>query len=67
MAVSFNPLWKLLIDKKMKKKELARLAGVGEATIYRMVQGQNISTEVLEKICRVLDCNVQDILEFVDE
>ena len=67
MAVSFNPLWKLLIDKKMKKMELARLAGVGEATIYRMVQGQNISTEVLEKICRVLDCNVQDILEFVDE
>lgn len=65
MAVSFNPLWKMLIDRKMKKKELAKLSGVGEATIYRMVQGQNVSTEVLEKICRALDCRVGDIMEFV--
>ena len=65
MAVNFNPLWKMLIDRKMKKKELARLSGVGEATIYRMVQGQNVSTEVLEKICKALDCSVGDIMEFV--
>ncbi len=65
MAVSFNPLWKMLIDRKMKKKELARLSGVGEATIYRMVQGQNVSTEVLEKICKALDCSVGEIMEFV--
>ena len=65
MAVSFNPLWKMLIDRKMKKKELAKLSGVGEATIYRMVQGQNVSTEVLEKICKALDCSVGEIMEFV--
>ena len=65
MAVSFNPRWKRLIDRTMKKKELAKLSGVGEATLYRMVQGQNVSTEVLEKICRALDCRVGDIMEFV--
>lgn len=64
MAVSYNPLWKLLIDRKIQKKGLCEMAGISKGTINRMVRGENISVDVLEKICLALGCGVQDILDF---
>ena len=66
MAVSYKPLWKTLIDKNIKKKDLASLSGVSVPTISRMVQGHHVSTDTLERICVALGCELQDILEFVD-
>lgn len=67
MAVSFNRLWKLLIDVGMTKKDLADKADVSPATLTRMKNGDSVTTDVLEKICRVLGCEVSDIMEFVSE
>ena len=65
MAVSYKKLWKLLIDKDIKKKELSVMAGVSPATITKMGKGGHVTTEVLLKICTALECQVDDILEIV--
>ena len=67
MAVTYKKLWKLLIDKDMKKKELAALAGINPTTISKMSRGDNVTVEVLGKICSVLDCKLDDIMEFVPD
>lgn len=67
MTVSYKKLWKMLIDQNMKKSELARRAGIGNYTVCRMTAGRAASLAVIEKICRVLNCGVDDILEFVDD
>jgi DNA-binding Xre family transcriptional regulator len=67
MTVSYKKLWKLLIDKDMMKKDLQQQAGVSWATITKMSKGETVSTEVLMKICQVLDCNVGDIIDFVND
>ena len=67
MAVSYKKLWKLLIDKDIKKKDLSAKAGVSPATITKMGKGGHVTTEVLVKICNALNCNVNDILEFIPE
>ena len=64
--VDYRRLWKMLIDKNMKKKDLY-LSGVSPATITKMGQGGYVSGEVLEKLCLFLECGVDDILEFVPE
>lgn len=66
MTVSYKKLWKLLIDKDMMKKDLQQQAGVSWATITKMSKGETVSTEVLMKVCQVLDCNVGDIMDFVN-
>ena len=67
MAVSYNKLWKLLIDKNMKKKELAEKAGISIATITKMGKdGAVVSSEVLVKICLALDCTMDDIVEIIE-
>lgn len=66
MAVSYKKLWKLLIDKDFKKKDLSEKAGISPATITKMGKGGHVTTEVLVKICSALDCNVEDIVEFID-
>ena len=66
MAVSYKKLWKLLIDKDIKKKELSAKAGVSPATITKMGKGGHVTTEVLVKICSALECNVEDIMEVVN-
>jgi DNA-binding Xre family transcriptional regulator len=63
MAVSYKKLWKLLIDKDIKKKELCAQAGISSATITKMGKGGHVTTEVLLKICTALNCNVEDIME----
>ena len=67
MAVSYKKLWKLLIDKDIKKKDLSSMAGVSPATITKMGKSGHVTTEVLLKICTALECGVDDILEIVPD
>ena len=67
MNVSYKKLWKQLIDRDMKKKDLQKEAGISWATLTKMSKGEFVSMEVLMKICKVLHCDVGDILEFVDD
>ncbi len=66
MAVKYKKLFKILIDRDMKKHELAEKAQISPATISKMAAGENVTMEVVEKVCRALDCTVDDISEFVD-
>lgn len=67
MAVSYNKLWKLLIDKNMKKKELGEAAGISNSLIAKLRKNENVTVEVLVKICTALDCTMDDIMELVPE
>lgn len=67
MAVSYKRLWKLLIDKDMKKSDLEREAGISHYTVYMLSHGENVTTEVLEKICKALNCSVEEIMEFTND
>ncbi len=67
MAISYKKLWKLLIDKNMIKKDLRLAAGLSTNVIAKLGKNENVSTEVLGKICKVLNCQITDIMEFVDE
>lgn len=66
MVFSYKRLWKLLIDKEMKKKDLCERAGVSSATLSKMVKCESVTTESLLKICVALGCEVSDIMEIVD-
>lgn len=63
MAISYKRLWKLLIDKDMKKKDLEEKAGISHYTLNKLNRGENVTTDVLAKICAALDCTMDDILE----
>ena len=63
MTVSYNKLWKLLIDKNMKQKELGEAAGISNTLLAQLGKNENVTVEVLVKICTALDCNIEDILE----
>ena len=63
MRISYKPLWKLLIDKDLKKKDLCEMAGISPASVTKMGKCGHVTTETLEKICLALDCLVEDILE----
>lgn len=63
MAVSYNKLWKLLIDRKLKKKELQQLAGISASSITKLGRDEPVTTTVLMKICTALDCDIADIME----
>ena len=67
MATSYKKLWKLLIDRDLKKKDLQELAGISNYTISKLNRGDNVTTDVLGKICKALNCNVDEIMEFVGE
>ena len=67
MATSYNKLWKLLIDKWMRKNDLQLAAGISSGVITKMGKGEAVTTTVLARICRALDCNIGDIMEFVDD
>ena len=67
MAVSYNKLWKILIDKGMRKEDLRLQAGLTTNVIAKLGRNENVNTEALAKICKVLDCNVGDIMDFIDE
>lgn len=65
MKMSYNRLWKLLIDKNMKKSDLRKVAGVSSSSLAKLGKGENVTTDVILKICAALDCNVEDIMEAV--
>jgi len=65
MAVSYKKLWKKLIDLEWKKKDLEQKAQVSHYTINKLNKGENITTDVLGRICKVLDCTADEIMEFV--
>ena len=67
MAVSYKKLWKLLIDKEIKKKDLSSMAGVSPATITKMGKNGHVTTEVLLKICTALNCSIEDVMEIIPE
>ena len=66
MAVSYKKLWKLLIDKDMKKKDLESAAEISNYTITKMNRGENVTVEVIGKICKALNCTPDEIMEFTD-
>lgn len=67
MAVSYKKLWKLLIDKDMKKKELCAKAGISPSSLTKMGKNRHVTTEVLAKICTTLECGVDDIMEIISD
>jgi len=67
MAISYKKLWKLLIDRDMKKRELAEKAKLSQYTINKMNRGDNVTTDTLVKICSVLNCTFDDIMELVPD
>lgn len=66
MAASYKKLWKLLIDKDMKKKDLQSLAGISNYTISKLNRGENVTVDILERICEDLNCTTNDILDFTE-
>ena len=67
MHISYNKLWKLLIDKRMNKQDLGKIANISPASIAKLGKGANVTTDVLLKICEALECNLEDIIETVKE
>jgi DNA-binding Xre family transcriptional regulator len=67
MQLSYKKLWKMLIDRDMSKADLRDAAGVSSASIAKLTNGSNITTDVLLKICTALDCKVEDILETITD
>ena len=64
MSFSYNKLWKLLIDKKMNKEELRKRTGMSSTTLARMGKDENISLDVLGRICKELECDIGDIISY---
>lgn len=67
MSVSYNKLWKLLIDKKMNRTELMQAAEMGTSTMAKLGKDQYVSMEVLVRICKVLECNIGDVVDVISD
>ena len=67
MRISYNKVWKMLIDRNMYKKDLAAELNISSATMAKMGKGESVSMDVLERICSYLDCNIGDIMSFEKE
>lgn len=67
MSISYNKLWKMLIDKNMNKHDLAEKSGMSSASIAKLSKGANITTDILLKICEAMSCHIEDILETIDD
>lgn len=67
MGVTYKKLFKLLIDRNMKKKDLRDLAGIGNSTMTKLSNDENVTIEVMAKICRALDCTIGDVVEIVPD
>lgn len=67
MAISYNKLWKLLIDKNMNKQDLRKATGISTATLAKLGKGADVGTEVLRRICKALNCNIGDIMDVITE
>lgn len=67
MELSYKKLWKVLIDKDMKKKDLQSAAGISWSSVTKLSKGETVSMEVLMKICKTLECNIGDIMDLIPE
>ena len=67
MRISYNKLWKMLIDKNMKKSDLKEKAGISSASLAKLGRGDNITTDVLLRICESMNCRLEDIMETVED
>ena len=67
MKICYKKLWKLLIDRDMRKKDLAEQAGISSTSIAKLSKNENINTEIIRKICTALKCDVSDIMEMVED
>ena len=67
MAISYKRLWKLLIDRDLKKKDLQVMAGISAAFITKLGKNENVNTEIIEKICHALQCDFSDIMELTKD
>ena len=67
MSISYKKLWKLLIDKDMKKKDLQYAAGISAASVTKLGKNENVNTEMLVKICTALKCDISDIMEITEK
>ena len=67
MAVSYKKLFKLLIDRDMKKKELKELSGIGNSTMTKLANNENVTVEVMAKICNALNCSMDDVIEILTD
>ena len=67
MAISYNRLWKLLIDKKMTKSELRLAADISTTTLAKLGKDETVSMDVMLRICKVLNCGIEDVIEIVNE
>ena len=67
MDISYKKLWKLLIDKEMKKKDLQTSAGISWASVTKLSKGEPVSMGVLIKVCKALDCNIGDVVDFIPD
>ena len=66
MAISYKKLWKLLIDRDMKKCELQQRANISSSSIAKLGKNENVNTDILVRICKALNCDLQDIMELTD-
>lgn len=66
-SISYKKLWKLLIDKNLKKKDLQKMAGISSSSIAKLGRNENVNTEIINKICNALDCDTSDIMEMESE
>ncbi|MGI5899798.1 MAG: helix-turn-helix domain-containing protein [Christensenellales bacterium] len=67
MRISYNKLWHIMLDKKMNKQDLKRATGISTASIAKLNRGDNITTDVLVKICVALGCDITEIMELVED
>ena len=67
MAFNYKPLWKLLIDKEMTKKQLMEATGISKSTMDKMARNEQVSLNVLDRVCNYFNCNIEDILEHISE
>jgi DNA-binding Xre family transcriptional regulator len=67
MAISYNKLWKLLVDKKMSKADLRRAAGIAPNTMTKLRRDEEVSLAVLNKVCAALNANIGDIMDFIPD
>lgn len=67
MSFNYKPLWKLLIDKEMSKKQLMEATGISKSTMDKMARNEQVSLDILDRICNYFNCNIEDIIEHLRE
>ena len=67
MTISYKKLWKLLIDRDMKKKDLIEASGISQSSVTKMGKNENVNTDVLVRVCKALRCDIGDIAEIVSQ